>query len=136
MAETFTREVRPKREGNFAGRTVDAKKLDFIKKIVADFQKANLKLEEREQVVVNDLGGYKPTSLATHGNKLLEQYAEATGKPVGFYFVATDHVVLEEKYTKGKMKGKNKLGQPTKLVIREGEKSKRNRSDNGSEPSE
>lgn len=117
----FTREERPKRiSDNFKGRTVDADKIEYIKSIISEFQSAEMDLAEREQVSINDLNGYKATSLAANGNALLAQYEEQTGKPVGFYFVATEHEKLED----------GKMGQPTKLVIREGSKPKRNRKSN------
>jgi len=114
---------------NFQGKQVEQEKLDHLTSIFsgfAEFAKAN-PMEEGQQLPITDMGKdaegkpFTPASLAITGNNILADMAKKQGKPVGFYLVATDRPKIKND------EGKEVYDQPTKLVIRIGERPTRNR---------
>jgi hypothetical protein len=121
---------------NFQGKQVEQEKLDHLTSIFAgfaEFAKEN-PMEDGQQLPITDMGKdaegnpFTPASLAITGNNILVDMAEKQGKPVGFYLVATDRPKKDD----------GTYDQPTKLVIRIGERPTRNRkaSENGETTSE
>lgn len=108
-------EQRPKREGNFTGRTADPDKVNHLSKIFQEFvtfAKTNT-IVKGQQIPVSDLGKWNPTQLATYGNRML-QHQRDLGNDPNFYLVATEQ---------------DDSGKPTKLVIRVGQPHRRKRRD-------
>jgi len=118
---------KPKKAGGF-GKQADPEKTahltELIKAYVA-WAKDNV-IAESQDTKVGNLGKWTPTALSITGNKMLDVQRE-NGNDPGFYFVAT-----ERPETGKNAEGKAIYGEAQSLVIRNGSKPTRKRSDNGS----